>query len=106
MILLLVFQEETNEDFKETLELVKECEFYKFYSLFIVKGQGTPAVNFEKIPLSVAKDRLKSLQDLLNNIQSKASSRALDKDNLVLFENKTKDKKQFYGKNICTASFC
>ena len=61
---------------------------------------GTPAVNYEKIPLPLAKDRLKTLQHLLNNIQSKASSRNIDKDNLVLFENKTKDKKQFYGKNI------
>ena len=94
------FPEETNEDFKETLDLVKDVNFTNSYSFIYSERPGTPAVNFEKIPLSVAKDRLKSLQDLLNNIQSKASSRSIDKDNLVLFENKTRDKKQFYGKNI------
>ena len=67
--------------------------FTNSYSFIYSERPGTPAVNFEKIPLSVAKDRLKSLQDLLNNIQSKASSRRIDKDNLVLFENKTRDKK-------------
>ena len=77
------FPEETNEDFKETLELVKNVNFTNSYSFIYSERPGTPAVNFEKIPLSVAKDRLKSLQDLLNNIQSKASSRSIDKDNLV-----------------------
>ncbi|KAI1894091.1 hypothetical protein AGOR_G00112260 [Albula goreensis] len=61
------FPGETDADFQETMELVKE---YRFPSLFINQfypRPGTPAAKFEQVPAHVKKQRTKELSQLFHS---------------------------------------
>ena len=65
-ILSLVFLEETDEDFMETLDLVK-ANFERFYIYFSPR-EGTPAAKFkDDIELEVKKARLYKLNQVIND---------------------------------------
>ncbi|MCS5710596.1 tRNA (N6-isopentenyl adenosine(37)-C2)-methylthiotransferase MiaB [Candidatus Berkiella aquae] len=57
---------ETEEDFAQTLELVKSVGFDQSYSFIFSERPGTPAANLpDQIPLEIKKARLQILQDQL-----------------------------------------
>jgi tRNA-2-methylthio-N6-dimethylallyladenosine synthase len=57
---------ETDQDFAQTLELVKSIGFDQSYSFIFSQRPGTPAANLpDQVPLDVKKQRLQILQDLL-----------------------------------------
>ncbi len=57
---------ESDQDFAQTLELVKSIGFDQSYSFMFSQRPGTPAANLpDQIPLDIKKQRLQILQDLL-----------------------------------------
>ena len=71
------FPGETEQDFQDTLSLVKSIYFDRSFSFIYSPRPGTPAANlFDPETLDSKKDKLKRLQDLLNH-QSQTISRQM-----------------------------
>ncbi|QOC23872.1 tRNA (N6-isopentenyl adenosine(37)-C2)-methylthiotransferase MiaB [Wenzhouxiangella sp. AB-CW3] len=71
------FPGETEHDFQQTLDLVRELEFDQSFSFIYSARPGTPAASFpDNVSLDEKKGRLKRLQDQLNR-QAKAYAEAM-----------------------------
>ena len=91
---------ETDNDFDLTLKLLKEVEFINSYSFVFSARPGTPAAKFKKIEASVAKNRLMQFQRIAEDIKLKYKKSLINKNTLVLFENKMKNKKdEYFGRD-------
>jgi len=90
---------ETDDDFNKTLELIKRVEFINSYSFIYSSRPGTPASKLDDVPSEVAKNRLIELQDLLVKNNSKYKKKFLGKSIEVLFENKLKKQKKYFGRD-------
>lgn len=93
------FPGEEEEDHQDTIDLIKEVKFSLSYSFIYSQRPGTPATNFELLSNEVCQKRLEELQGLLFKQQVEFNNSQVSKNNLVLFENKTKDGNQFFGRN-------
>jgi tRNA-2-methylthio-N6-dimethylallyladenosine synthase len=80
------FPGETDGDFQATLDLVATVEFAGAYSFKYSPRPGTPAADLEQVPDPVKAERLKALQDILDNQRDAFNSRALGHTNAVLLE--------------------
>ena len=90
---------ETDTDHKDTIDLVKKVGFSFSYSFVYSQRPGTPATNFNEISKEITKKRLEELQAILFKQQLEFHHLMVNKENNVLFENKTQDKEQFFGRN-------
>tara|TARA_B100000686_G_scaffold138804_1_gene146266 strand:+ start:823 stop:2121 length:1299 start_codon:yes stop_codon:yes gene_type:complete len=90
---------ETEKDFKETIELIKRVGFVNSYSFIFSPRPGTPAGEKKLNNLTENKNRLRKLQNLLDNLQFENNKRYLDKNSEVLIENKLDNQEQFFGRN-------
>ena len=90
---------ETEEDFKKTLELVNEVKFINSYSFIYSRRPGTPASKINEVNKSVAKERLKIIQELLKSYQIDYKKEFLKKSVEVLFENKMKNQRKYFGRD-------
>ena len=94
------FPGETNKDFEDTLEVVKEINFASSYSFKYSPRPGTPASLMKNhVKEETKKKRLQILQKELNNQQEIFNNSFLGKELSVLFEKKGKKKNQFVGKS-------
>jgi tRNA-2-methylthio-N6-dimethylallyladenosine synthase len=88
------FPGETEEDFLQTIDLVKQVKFTQCYSFKYSKRPGTPACDLQnQVPEEVKEERLQILQTLLNQQQIEFNQQFQDKNINVLFE-KTAPKSQ------------
>jgi tRNA-2-methylthio-N6-dimethylallyladenosine synthase len=70
--IIVGFPNETEEQFEETISLVKEVEFDAAYTFIYSPRDGTPAAKMEdNVPLEVKKERLQRLNAVLNDISLK-----------------------------------
>ena len=90
---------ETEDDFKKTIELMKEVKFINSYSFLYSARPGTPAFNLDKIDENIAKERLFLFQNLSKKIKTKYRETLLSKTMTVLFENETKEKNKYFGRD-------
>lgn len=61
------FPGETEEDFQATLDMIEEIGFDQSYSFIYSPRPGTPAADLpDDVPLSIKKERLARLQQLIN----------------------------------------
>ena len=91
---------ETEEDFEETLNLLKEIEFINTFSFLFSPRPGTPAYRMSRIDKSVAKQRLLTFQKNAEKIKISYRKSLFNKKSLVLFENKIRNEKnKFFGKD-------
>lgn len=66
--IIVGFPGETEEQFQETIELVKECRFEGAFTFVYSKREGTPAAKYEDtVSMKEKKDRLYRLNDVVNN---------------------------------------
>ncbi len=66
--IIVGFPGETEEQFQETLDLVKACKFEGAYTFIYSPREGTPAAKYEDdITPKEKKDRLNRLMDLVND---------------------------------------
>ncbi len=90
---------ETEKDFEETLELIKKVEFINSYSFIFSPRPGTPASKMEKVKDNIAKERLKTLQKLTEKLKINYRRKLFNKKCTVLFENKVKDRDEYFGRD-------
>ena len=90
---------ETEDDFQQTLELIKKTGFINSYSFIYSARPGTPASELADVEKRVAKKRLIKLQDILEGINTQSKKNFLNKSIEVLFENKMKNQNKYFGRD-------
>ena len=93
------FPGETDEDFLDTLKLIKDVEYGQSYSFKYSARPGTPAANREEISEDIKKERLAELQKLLKEQQIKIQKDMIGKEVNVLFEKPGRFSDQMVGKS-------
>ena len=94
------FPGESDDDFKQTLEVVNRVKYIQAFSFKYSRRPGTPAAVMEgQIEEKVKKERLQVLQDLLFSYQTKFNKDSVGKIMSVLFETKGRHKGQLAGRS-------
>lgn len=97
--IIVGFPNETKEDFLETLDVVKSCEFAGAYTFIFSPRVGTPAALMkDKVPMEEKEARLQELNKLVNEYSLKHNKEYLNKtvEVLILGESE-KDNSKIYG---------
>ena len=90
---------ETDDDFNQTLELIKKVEFINSYSFIYSARPGTPASRLDDVDPISAKKRLIKLQAILEGNNFNYKKEFLNKSTEVLFENKLKNQDKYFGRD-------
>ena len=90
---------ETEEDFRDTLKLIKEIGFINSYSFIFSPRPGTPASKLSLINENVSKNRLIELQSVLEKINAENKKKLLNQTIEVLFENKLENQDKYFGRD-------
>ena len=91
---------ESNQDFQDTVDLVKQVGYAQCYSFKYSPRPGTPAsIKTDQVPEEVKSERLNILQDLLKKQQLKFNTQFVGKDISVMFEKAGKYEGQIIGKS-------
>ena len=89
---------ETDEDFNDTIELVKKVCFINSYSFIFSSRPGTVASTKELNNSTKNEKRLRKLQKVLEDCQNEDNKRYLHKYCEVLIENKLDDQEKYFGR--------
>ncbi len=97
--IIVGFPNESDEDFKATLDLVDYCKFDLAYTFIYSKREGTPASLIkDEIPLKVKQERLEVLNEHINKYALENNKKLIGKTVKVLVENiSEKDPNQVCG---------
>ena len=90
---------ETENDFKQTLDLVEKIKFINSYSFTYSLRPGTPASKLDNVDPQIAKKRLINLQEMLEKINIESKKEFLGKSIEVLFENKLENQNKYFGRD-------
>ncbi|MBL4906247.1 MAG: tRNA (N6-isopentenyl adenosine(37)-C2)-methylthiotransferase MiaB [Sneathiella sp.] len=95
------FPGETDKDFEETLQLIRDVEYAQAYSFKYSPRPGTPAaaLDGQMIPEDVKSERLSRLQALLNEQQLNFNKSFEGKEISVLLEREGKREGQLIGRS-------
>lgn len=94
------FPGETNEDFEDTMQLVRDIGFASAYSFKFSARPGTPAANMQNLVHDkIATERLSRLQALINEQQKGFNKRSEGLVMPVLFDRKGKKPAQLQGRS-------
>ena len=97
--IIVGFPGETEEDFKETLDVVEKAGYDTAFTFLYSKRTGTPAAKMEdQIPEDVAKERFGRLLSLVQEKGRERSSRFAGTVQEVLVEEESKEKGVFTGR--------
>ena len=92
--IIVGFPGETEEDFQDTLDVVRKVEYLAAFTFIYSKRTGTPAASLEnQIPKDVVNDRYKRLHDLVREISAKKVKENEGKTMKVLVEEIKEDDK-------------
>lgn len=87
--LIVGFPGETEEEFKETYEFLKEIKFYKIHVFKYSKREGTKAAEMvDQIMASIQEERSKRVIELSNTMQKKYNDEYIERKVNVLIEEK------------------
>lgn len=90
--IIVGFPGETEEDFEETLSLVKEVEYDSAFTFLYSVRHGTPAEKFDdQIPEEIKHQRFNRLVDAVNEISERKNSAYLGRIEKVLVEGFSKN---------------
>jgi tRNA-2-methylthio-N6-dimethylallyladenosine synthase len=92
------FPEETDEDFEDTMDLVRKVKFAQCYSFKYSVRPGTPASTRKQLPENVKTERLVALQQLLQFQQKEYNESFIGKNLPVLFDRDGRYSDQIIGK--------
>ena len=94
--IIVGFPGETEEDFLDTLELIKECRFDSVFTFIYSKRTGTPAAEMpNQVEESVIKDRFNRLLKVVNQISNEKINEKLGETVDVLIEEKNEKLENF-----------
>ena len=88
--IIVGFPEETEEDFEDTLELMKRVKYDMIFSFIYSPRTGTPAAKMEQLPEKVKTDRMNRLLALQNELLAEKNEAYVGKTLRVLVEGKSK----------------
>ena len=95
--IIVGFPGETEEDFQETLDVLKKCRFDQVYSFLYSQRTGTPAAkSMEQIPEEVKKERFQRLVKVQNKISKEINEEFLHRELKVLVEGESKTNDKIY----------
>ena len=85
--IIVAFPGETEEDFNDTLDVVKTCKFDSAFTFIYSKREGTPAAKMENNLTEEEKNkRLYKLNEVVNKYAKEANDKYLGKNVSVLIE--------------------
>ena len=93
------FPEETDDDFEDTLELIRQVEYGQSYSFKYSVRPGTPAAERQQVTEDVKNTRLQELQKLLVEQQKTVQQDMVGRTVSVLFEKHGRQIDQVVGKS-------
>ena len=88
--IIVGFPGETEEDFEDTLELMKRVKYDMIFSFIYSPRTGTPAAKMEQLPDKVKTDRMNRLLALQNELLAEKNEAYVGKTLRVLVEGKSK----------------
>ncbi len=98
--IMVGFPTETEFDFKDTLDLVRDIKFSGAFTFVYSKRDGTPASKMDgQIEESVSKNRIMTLIDVQNRINREHSKEYKDKTVEILCEGFDEKKKMYLGRD-------
>ncbi len=90
--IIVGFPGETEEDFLDTIDLVKQCDYDFAYTFLFSKRSGTKAAEYEdQIPHEVKLERFNRLLDVMNEIGNEKNSKLIGTEELVLVDEVSKN---------------
>lgn len=96
--IIVGFPGETEEDFQETLDLVRTCKYDNAFTFVFSKREGTPACRLEDpVPLKEKEERLQRLNEVVNHYFLENNKALVGKDVEVLVEGISEKKNMYYG---------
>ena len=96
--IIVGFPGETEEDFAETLKLVKECKFDNAFTFIYSPRVGTPAAKLrDDVSKEVKEARLQELNALVNHYFKENNDKLVNKKLKVLVEGVSTKKNEYYG---------
>ena len=96
---IISYPGETDDDFKETLNLVKKIKFINSFSFIFSPRPGTKASNLKLIDKEVSKERLIKIQEYIFKFQLNINETFINRSTDVLVENKLDGQNKFFGRN-------
>ena len=90
---------EEQEDFEQTIELIKKIKFINSFSFIFSPRPGTKASKLKELNNSLSKERLVELQSYLFQNQIEHNKSLENKDIDVLVENKIVSQNKYFGRN-------
>ncbi|MBQ7340114.1 MAG: tRNA (N6-isopentenyl adenosine(37)-C2)-methylthiotransferase MiaB [Clostridia bacterium] len=98
--IMVGFPTETEEDFMDTFNLVKEVGFSGAFTFVYSRRKGTPAAEMDgQIPEDVSKNRIMALIDYQNEFNREESKKYLNKTVEILCEGYDDKKKMYLGRD-------
>lgn len=101
--ILIGFPGETEEEFEETVSLMKEVNYLAAYMYYYNPREGTPACSYEnQVPMEIKKKRLAKIIDIQQEITKVEMKKQLGKTVKVLVENVSRDNEnEMLGRTSC-----
>ena len=96
---IIAYPGEEENDFKKTLDLIKNVKFINSYSFIFSPRPGTVAQNLDIINKNISAKRLELVQKELFDQQIKKNKSLKNKIINVLVENQTKNRKKLFGRS-------
>ncbi|MDO6588989.1 tRNA (N6-isopentenyl adenosine(37)-C2)-methylthiotransferase MiaB [Loktanella sp. D2R18] len=93
------FPGETDQDFEDTMQLVRDVHYGQAYSFKYSTRPGTPAAEKPQLPEDVMNERLQRLQALLRDQQQETQRSMVGREVNVLFEKSGREAGQMIGKS-------
>tara|TARA_Y100000590_G_scaffold453979_1_gene599970 strand:+ start:61 stop:1350 length:1290 start_codon:yes stop_codon:yes gene_type:complete len=92
------YPKETEQDFEDTINIVKKIGFVNSYSFIFSPRPGTPSAIQGINSCNESENRLKKLQKILEDIQVENNKKYLNEYCEVLIENKLNNQKKYFGR--------
>ena len=84
---IVAFPGESDQDFQDTMKLIREIDFDMSFSFIFSARPGTPAADYPcDLPVQVKKERLYELQQQINTQAMRYSRQMLDTEQRILVE--------------------
>ena len=96
---IIGFPSETNEDFRNTVKLIKQVGFINSYSFMFSPRPGTPAFDLARVDDVESKNRLIEFQRIAEDVKNNYRKKLINKTVNVLFENKMKSGNRYFGRD-------
>ena len=84
--IMVGFPGETEENFRDTLDVVRKCKYDQAFTFIYSIRTGTPAATMEQVPQDVVNDRFKRLLEVVRETSTVVSSRFAGQTKSVLVE--------------------